>query len=186
MYNKFGGEIVVHKVIYIKEKGEMDYPVIWSSYNYDVVSDSRRVKDSWLESAPMNDFSALDGFVTRTQGQWNERDTVEYNYGIYIEDDYSIFAPTFTYRLASLNDVPNVIDGVLQDLGAFIENFDFDYYINDMKETLNVWLADMGNGEYSDNELRTMVQKGYDYFVDKYNMWANDIKSWQEEVRSLR
>ena len=145
----------------------------------------RRVKDAWLEDAPMENFSAIDGFVNRTGGDWNEQDEVGYTFGIYIEDDYSIMTNRYSYPLSSVNDIPDVIDDVITDLSEFIDSFDFDYYVQDMKRNLNGWLRDTGNKPYTDDELRAMVQEGYDYFVGEYDKWVNEIKPWQEQVRGM-
>lgn len=145
----------------------------------------KRVKDAWLEDAPMENFSAIDGFVNRTGGDWNEQDEVGYTFGIYIEDDYSIMTNRYSYPLSSVNDIPDVIDGVITDLSEFIDGFDFDYYVQDMKRNLNGWLRDTGNKPYTDDELRAMVQEGYDYFVGEYDKWVNEIKPWQEQVRGM-
>ena len=148
-------------------------------------SDSRRVKDNWLETPSVDNFSAIDGFVNRTGGDWNEQDEVGYTFGIYIEDDYSIMTNRYSYPLSSVNDIMNVVDGVITDLNEFIDGFDFDYYVQDMKQNLNGWLSDTGNKPYTDDELRAMVQEGYDYFVGEYDKWVNKIKPWQERVRGM-
>lgn len=142
-----------------------------------------RVKDAWLETPPVENFSAIDGFVSKTHGDWNEQDEVGYTFGIYIEDDYSIFTNRYSYQLSSVNDIMNVVDGVITDLGEFIDGFDFDYYVQDMKRSLNAWLSSIGHKEYTDDQLRAMVQEGYDYFVGEYDKWVNEIKPWQESVR---
>lgn len=143
----------------------------------------KRVKDNWLETPSVDNFSAIDGFVNRTGGDWNEQDEVGYTFGIYIEDDYSIMTNRYSYPLSSVNDIMDVVDGVITDLNEFIDGFDFDYYVQDMKRNLNGWLRDTGNKPYTDDELRAMVQEGYDYFVGEYDKWVNKIKPWQERVR---